>query len=246
MNNFAQIIISSFLKVNFPLKDCIVLLFLGKEDFKILNGCGVLTHHIHKQLKHFELIAFEGAHHFVYFIKQQIFIRSIFIISFRIMKFIIRCFRRKHEGHINWSYLDLGRGGGSVIINQLGHEALVCITGVVTHVVVVDNFTLLVEGLQGLLCVLSNSGHTTNILGIGLFLSNKGFLLKLVVERIWEFLGNFLPRKPGLVFSFLIGTILFKASRVLTIVASSSLHLLEFPFEIPFGESFNKESHVVI
>src|SRR3954469_20210099 len=126
------------------------------------------------------------------------------------MKFIIRCFRRKHKGNINRSYLDLGRGGGSVIINQLGHEALVCIAGVVTHVVVVDNFTLLVDELQGLLCVLSNSGHTTNIFGIGLFLRNKGFLLKLVVERIWELLVYFLPRKPGLVFSFLIWKILRK------------------------------------
>src|SRR3954469_22712317 len=162
------------------------------------------------------------------------------------MKFIIRCFGRKHEGYVNRSYLDLFRGGGSVIINQLGHEALVCIAGVVTHIVVVDNFSLLVEELQGLLCVLSNTGHTTNILGAGLFLSNESFLLKLVVERIWEFLGNFLPWKPGLVFSFLIGTILRKVSRVLTIVASSSLLLLEFPFEIPFGESFNKESHVLI
>src|SRR4051812_2519680 len=246
MNNFAQIIISSFLKVNFPLKDCIVLLFLSKEYFKILNGCRVLTHHIHTQLKHFELIAFEGAHHFVYFIKQQIFIRRICIISFRIMKFTIRYFGRKHEVHINRSYLDLGRGGGSVIISQLGHEALVCIPGVVTHVVVVDNFTLLVEELQGLLCVLSNFGHTINILGIGLFLSNKGFLLKLVVERIWELLGNFLPRKAGRVFSFLIWTILRKMSRHLTIVASAYLLLLEFPFEIPFGESLHKEMHVLI
>src|SRR3954463_2237037 len=124
------------------------------------------------------------------------------------MKFIIRCFGRENKGHINRSYLDIGRGGESVLINQLGNEALVCIAGVVTHIVVVDNFTLLVEELQGLLCVLSNTGHTTNILGIGLFLSNKSFLLKLVVERIWELLGNFLPRKLGLVFSFLIWTIL--------------------------------------
>src|SRR3954470_23430011 len=201
MNNFAQIIITSFLKVNFLLKESIVLLLLGEKDFKILNGCGVLTHHIHKQLKHFELIAFERAHHFFYFIKQQIFIRSVCIISFRIMKFIIRCFGRKHKGHINRSYLDLGRGGGSVIINQHGHEELVCIAGVVTHIVVVDNFTLLVEELQGFLFVLRNTGHTTNILGIRLFLINESFLLKLVVGRIWELLGNFLPRKPGLVFS---------------------------------------------
>src|SRR3954469_5686332 len=162
------------------------------------------------------------------------------------MKFIIRCFGRKHEGYVNGSYLDLCRGGGSVIIDQLGHEALVSIDGVVTHIVVVDNFTLLVEELQGLLCILSNTGHTTNILGIGLFLGNESFLLKLVVERIWEFLGNFLPRKTGLVFPFLIGTILRKVSRLLTIVAGSSLLILEFPFEIPFGKSFNKESHVLI
>src|SRR4051812_38824680 len=130
------------------------------------------------------------------------------------MKFIIRYFGRKHEGHINRSYLDLDRGGRSVIINQLGHDALVCVAGVITHVVVVDNFTLIVEELQCLLCVLSNSGHTTNILGVGLFLRNKGFLLKLVVERIWELLGYFLPRKLGLVFSFLIWTILRKVSRL--------------------------------
>src|ERR1043165_5971915 len=162
------------------------------------------------------------------------------------MKFIIRCFRRKHEGYVNGSYLDLGRGGRSVIINQLGHNALVCIAGVFTHIVVVDNFTLLVEELQGLLCVLSNTDHTTNILGIGLFLSNKGFLLKLVVERIWELLGNFLPRETGLFFSFLIWTILRKVFRLLTIVASSCLLLLEFPLEFPFGESFHKESHILI
>src|SRR3954470_22288281 len=162
------------------------------------------------------------------------------------MKFIIRCFGRKHEGYVNRSYLDLCRGGGSVVINQLGHEALVCIAGVVTHIVVVDNFTLLVEELQGLLCILRNTGHTTNILGIGLFLSNESFLLKIVVERIWEFLGNFLPRKTGLVFPFLIGTILHKVSRLLAIVASSCLLLLEFPFEISFRESFRKESHIFI
>src|SRR4051812_42765724 len=156
------------------------------------------------------------------------------------MKFIIRCFGRKSEGHINRSYLDLCRGGGSVVINQFGHGALVCIAGVVTHIVVVDNLTLLVEELQGLLCILSNTGHTTNILGIGPFLSNENLLLKLVVERVWEFLGNFLPRKTRLVFSFLIGTILRKVSRLLTIVTSSCLLLLEFPFEITFGESFHK------
>src|ERR1041384_3463953 len=137
------------------------------------------------------------------------------------MKFIIRCFKRKHEGYVNGSYLDFCRGGRSVIINQLGHETFVSIAGVVTHIVVVDNFTLLVEELQGLLCILSNTGHTTNILGIGLFLSNESFLLELVVDRTWEFLGNFLPRKLGLVFPFLIGTIFRKVSRVLTIVATS-------------------------
>src|SRR3954462_4396630 len=100
------------------------------------------------------------------------------------MKFIIRCFRRKHEGYFNVSYLDLCRGGGSVVINQLGHEALVSIASVVTHIVVVDNFTLLVEELQGLLCILSNTGHTINILGIGPFLSNEGFLLKLVLRGL--------------------------------------------------------------
>src|SRR3954470_1977837 len=162
------------------------------------------------------------------------------------MKFIIRCFGRKHEGYVNGSYLDLCRGRGCVVINQLGHEALVSIAGVVTHIVVVDNLTLLVEELQSILCILSNTGHTTNILGIGLFLSNESFLLKLVVERVWEFLGNFLPRKTRLVFSFLIGTILRKVSRLLTIVASSCLLLLKFPFEITFGEFFHKESHIFI
>src|ERR1041385_3906339 len=165
MINFAQVIISSFLKVNFSLKESIVLLFLGEENFKVLNGCGVLTHHIHKQLKHLELVAFEGAHHFAHFSKQQIFTHGMSIITFRIMKFIMR-FERKNKGLINRVYLDLSRGGGSVIINQLGHEALVCIAGVVTHVVVVHNFTFLVEELQGLLCILRNSGNTTNILGI--------------------------------------------------------------------------------
>src|SRR3954462_11131366 len=121
------------------------------------------------------------------------------------MKFIIRCIGRKHEGYVNGSYLDLCRGRGSVIINQLGHETFVSIAGVVTHIVVVANFTLLVEELQGLLCILSNTGHTTNILGIRLFLGDEIFLLELVVKRIWEFLGNFFPRKTRLVFPFLIG-----------------------------------------
>src|ERR1041385_3421721 len=129
------------------------------------------------------------------------------IITFRIMKFIMR-FGREHEGFINRSYLDLSQGGGSIIINQLGHEALVCIAGVVTHVVVVHNFTFLVKELQGLLCILSNSSHTTNILGIRPFKCQQCFLLELVVERVWELLGNFLPRESRFVLSFLIWTLL--------------------------------------
>ena len=135
------------------------------------------------------------------------------IITFRIMKFIMR-FGREHEGLINRSYLDLSRGGGSVIINQLGHETIMCITGVVTHVVVVYNFTFLVEELQGFLCILRNSGHTTNILGIGPFKCQQCFLLELVVERVWELLGNILPRKSRFVLSFLIWTLLRKMSRI--------------------------------